>query len=288
METTLPPMNPEVARLRRQSAQRKLRKRLRQVRLLWTIATALFLLLAIEVLVALLSSPRFQVYRISVRQSETLTTAEVIHLMALPAGSNHYRISLGKLAKRICADPRVQSATVTRGAIGTLNVELQERQAICQVGYATPPVYMDAHGFLFSRPVPPLTPAPVVEGVPLPQPLSPALGKPLKSPQADAVRVCLQALNHPGTATRLDIMRMVVQPKGGINLVLSQGTLIILGSPDEMPTKIQRLKDTIVVASQSGHALDRIEYIDVSTFNKETGNGLRYAIKNTPEENVTP
>ena len=38
MDAALPPMNPEVARLRRKAAQRKYVKRLRYVRLLWGIA----------------------------------------------------------------------------------------------------------------------------------------------------------------------------------------------------------------------------------------------------------
>lgn len=288
METTLPPMNPEVARLRRQSAQRKLRKRLRHARLLWLVAALCLLVLLGEVIIALLCSPRFWIYRITVRNLETLTKPEVIQLMQLPPHSNFHRVSLGALARRIATDPRVDHAQVQRGAVGVLTVAVQERQPVCQLGHTIPPLYMDAHGYLFTRPVPPETPVPVVDGVPLRGSLRRVLGTRVTSIPATAVLDCLESLRKPSGAEALEITRITVTPRGWLNLVLRQGTLVFIGPADDLAFKADCITSIIAKASGGGHALEQINYINVRFANRDTGVAGTFATKNDQEETVEP
>ncbi|HEY3377961.1 MAG TPA: FtsQ-type POTRA domain-containing protein [Armatimonadota bacterium] len=287
METYLPTMNPEVARLRRLAAQRKLRKRLRQVRLLWAIIGALVVVLLFEVLAALLFSPRFWVYRITTTGMDTLTAGEVIRLMHVPAHSNYYRTSLRTLASRISAEPRVAAAVVKRGAIGVLTVDIQERQAVCQVGETIPPLYLDAAGYVFTRPAPPDTPVPVVEGLKAPAPKA-IIGKRFDDAAAATVLACLAQLRIPTKGVALDITRIVVADNGWINLVLRQGTLILIGAPDELPVKAWCIKQAIIQASSEGHALEQVDYINVRVVNKETGMGPTFHVKHDQVEEIRP
>lgn len=87
--TPLPPMNPEVARLRRQAAQRKYLKGLRYVRVLWAIAAVLLFMLVIEVVLALCFSPRFWIFRVVVQGNETIAEGDVLRLLRLPVESNY-------------------------------------------------------------------------------------------------------------------------------------------------------------------------------------------------------
>ncbi|MHB9133784.1 MAG: cell division protein FtsQ/DivIB [Armatimonadota bacterium] len=268
MDTWLPPMNPEVARLRRQSAQRKYRKRLRNVRALWTLAFILLLLLFIEVLAALCFSPRFWIYRIDVTGNETLTQAEVVRLVNLRPHSNFYRTSLGKLAERVKANPRVEDADVRRSAIGVLLVEVKERQAVCRLGYTEQPLYVDAGKFAFTRPIAPNPQVPVVENSGI-QTAPALIGTKVKSDRLDAVLACMQALRDaaPGH-TPIKISRIEFDQHGWIKLVLQQGTKIFIGRPQDLPAKIWVMHQTIALQNGRGHSLDKLDYIDVRTVNK--------------------
>jgi cell division septal protein FtsQ len=286
IDTPMPPMNPEVARLRRLSAQRKLKKRLRQVRLLWSIAGVLLFCLMLEVLVALCFSPRLWVYRIAVKNCETLSTGEIIRLIHLPAGSNHFRVSLGQLAERVAREPRVATATIKHGAIGTLIVSIQERQAVFQVGYASPPLYVDAQGVVFTRPLPPVTPVPTVEGILLRAPKD-ILGKQLTDTQATAVLACLAELKK-SMGDRLDIARATVDAQGAINLILRQGTQIFIGAPIDLPLKAWWLNKTIVQASNEGHSLEQLDYINLRFVNEDSNMGPSFHAKHDQVETIEP
>jgi cell division septal protein FtsQ len=273
MDTPLPPMNPEVAHVRRRAYDRKYRKHLRFARLLWGVVVLLLLTVAIEAGVALCFSPRNWVYRIEVTGTETLTPDEVIRLMALPPRSNFFRAPLGTLAARIAAEPRVQEARVRRGQVGVLIAELRERQAVCRLGYTRPPVYLDAQGVPFTRPTAPDPPVPTVEGLALNYTRL-KLGTPLRMKAADHVRECLAALNATSLGkSRVHLSRVQLTPDGNYTLVLQPGTKVFLGKPKNFRLKTFILLQGIVQASTDGHALSQIAYFDLRYVVDATGKG---------------
>lgn len=260
-------MNPEVAVLRRQSAQRKYNKALSYVRFLWTFAGLLLIALLIEVVIALCFSPRFWIYRMDVTGEESLTSAEVIRLTHLPAESNFYRTSVRELAKRISREPRVQRVAVRRQNIGVLGIEVTERQPACRLGWTTPLTYLDADGYLFTRPKPPTAPVVVVEGVNLPTPLRP--GKRLTTDHVTELLACLTALrNTPADLPALDVTRLVISPRGGVTLKLRQGTRVYLGPPEDFERKIWVVRKTVIDAQSKGYSLDKLDYIDAKIIDR--------------------
>lgn len=270
MDMPLPPMNPEVAHLRRKSAQRKYVRRLRYVRILWAIAGVLLVLLMAEVLVALCFSPRFWIYRIEVTGGDTLTMPEIIRLINLPEGTNFYRVSLGRLAERLRAgEPRVLAATVRRGAVGCLAVQVQERRPLCRIGDTQPALYLDNQRVLFSRPTAPTPPVPVVDGVAFPTPAT-AFGKRVDALHVRDVINSLQAMHEVFPKEQgLDVARVIVAPTGRISLVLRQGTQIWLGQPRELTAKMWVVNNTIIAASAQGNTLEQLEYIDARNITRD-------------------
>ncbi len=291
MDTALPTINPEVARLRHQAAQRKLRKQRRLVRLLWTIAGVLLILLLIEVPFAVSFSPRFWIYRITVLPTETITYAEVIHLLALPPRSNYNRVSLTKLAERLRRDPRVASAQVKHGPVGTLIVQVHERQAVSQVichGVATEPaLYMDREGYLFSRPVPPSHPVPVVDGLELP-PLTKVLGLQMTDTSSRAVLQLLPQFGKIGDVV-LHIDQVSVD-RGLLNMRLHQGTLVHVGIINgiDMHQQAQCMDIALTAIRQHGYTLDQIAEINISHVVREKGKGILYTPRKVPGVTTQP
>ena len=259
--TPLPPMNPKVAHLRRQSAHRRYVRGLRYARCLWGSAGVLLLALLIEVVLALSFSPRFRIYRLEVTGVDSLTAAEVIRLAHLSLKSNYYRISLREVAERICTEPRVQSAAVRRLNVGVLGIEVTERNPVCRLGQTLPLTYLDADGYLFTRPSPPSAPVPVVEGISVARGSQP--GKRLATDHVDGVLDCLAAMRgNTADGPPLHVARLVVSPPGDTTLVLNEGPKVFLGRPEDFTRKIWVVRNTIRTAQEKGYPLPTLEYID--------------------------
>ncbi len=272
-------MNPEVARLRRQSVQRKYRKHMRYVRLLWSVVGVLLALLALEVITAICFSPRFWISRISVTGTETLSDNDVIRLVNLrDPHSNFYRTAKHALAARVCGEPRVESAQVHWGEIGELVVAVQERQAVCRLGYTDPPRYLDTHGILFTRDPAPTIPVPAVEGLP-PAAMTAPFGAHLTQPETQSVLDMLATLRAQSGDAVIDVTRVKLDAHGGLTLVLRPGTRVFLGQPDNLAVKVQAMHEVILRASVAGYPLDGLDYIDVRVLTKLTDLGAAYKPK---------
>jgi hypothetical protein len=285
METLLPPMNPAVAHLRRQSAHRKYTQRMRYVRLLWLVAFVVLGLVLAEVVVTLCVSPRFWIYRLEVRGTDTLPAQEVIRLAAIPPQSNWCRTSLTEVAARVRQDARVAGVSVRRGAVGVLLIEVTERQAVCRIGFERPPRYLDAQGVIFWRPVAPSGGVPVVEGLALPRRVRG--GVRMTDARTRQALACLREVRLVAEdGPTLEVTRVIVGVHDRLTLVLRSGTRIILGWPRDLRAKLWVAQKTIVQASTAGYALDQLDYIDVKVITAPTDIGAAYrpkpALKESP------
>lgn len=260
------------------TSQQQIRgRKIRLVRRIWAMVIILFLVLTIEIFTAILSSPRFNVYRIVVKPMETITSAEVIQRIALPPESNYFRVSEKELAKRIAVDPRVARVQVTKGNVGVLQVAVQERKPVCQLGHSVPPLYMDAAGYLFQRPQPPNNAVLVVDGLKLPITAN-IIGHRLKNEHLAVVRAILVKYNQDDSEGKLDIKRIIVDKQGWFTLILQQGTKVFVGdiSVNNIDQKVWYIDKAIVAASDKGFSLDDLEFIDIRYVVAETGMGIRY------------
>ena len=270
---TMPPLNPEVARIRRKSALRKYQKRLRKVKLLWAGAAILLLVLLCEGLFAVSFSPRFWIYRINVlfNSEHTLSESEVVTLLNLPAEQNYFRTSPGSLEARVRRDPRVRNVVVQHGKVGVLVVNVTERTPVCRLDGTAQPLYVDKDGVLFPRPTAPGLPVPLVQGMKLPAPEASLLGHPLDLPAARSALACLRALSDERRDFPAeDVALITIDAHGQITLGLREGTKVLIGNENDLPDKAWAAGQMVQEASTAGYSLDKLASIDVRYINVQT------------------
>lgn len=257
------PSNPELIRLRQQSALRKYRRSRRYAAFLWLIAGVLLALLVVEALVVSCFSPRMWIYRVEVGGVETLTPSQVIRLTGLREHSNFYRTSVAALAARIERHPSVARATVRRGNVGVLQIDVRERQPACRLTTGTPVLYLDESGVVFTRARPPAVPVPLLVGIPAPVPAM--VGKRLRARRISDALACLAALRDPSLGDApLEPTRVSVAPEdGATTLILRQGTRVLLGRPEHLPAKLWVVHQAVINAATRGQELAEIAQIDV-------------------------
>jgi len=253
--------------LQRQSAQRKYLKALRYVRMLWAIVIVLLFILSIEVVLAMCFSPRFWIYRVVVQGNETIAVDDVLHLLHLPAKSNYYRAPLRELATRVQREPCLRQVIVRRLGVGVLGVDIFERIPVCRLGHTLPLTYLDADGYLYTRPFPPNTPVPIIEGVTVPADAK--LGKPLHNSAITGILACLTALRekHQNDQELLADL-LVMTPQEQLILVLRENTRVYLGTADDLLRKIWVVRHTIKEAQAQGYSLSNIQYIDAKVIER--------------------
>ncbi|MFO7942529.1 MAG: FtsQ-type POTRA domain-containing protein [Bacillota bacterium] len=80
-----------------------------------------------------LQSPSFRLDSVIVEGAVNMESREIEDLLDLDGGTHLYSISLTRLRDRICADPRVESASIHRVVPGSLRIEVEERRPVAVV-----------------------------------------------------------------------------------------------------------------------------------------------------------
>jgi cell division septal protein FtsQ len=238
MDTPSETTNPRLAQLRRERTLRKRRDHRRWVRLLWRMVVGLALVLVVEVLVSTWVSPRFWVFRIEVKGTDTLTLGEVLRFANVAPGTSYYRVDCDEVAQRVKqGDARVANAVVRQGGIGVLVITVQERKPVCRLEGTGVPLYLDASQFLFTRPKPPKTPVITVQGVPLPK--SKPIYQLLNTPEArTAVSLVVKLPRTTPEGRPFPAERARVSAHGMVDLYLEGGIHVLLGKPVALREKM--------------------------------------------------
>jgi hypothetical protein len=228
-----------------------------------------------------LTSPRQWVYRIDVGGLDTLTEGEVLGLAAVPPRTNTWRAPLRKIGARVNAgDPRIAEARARWIRGGVLAIDVRERQPVCRLGEADPPAYLDATGHLFTRPAPPRTAVPIVEGAPALGD-APAWGSVPTSAEVTAALQVTAALRQAGGDMTPQVKRIVVAPMADqgqtvLKLVLDDGTPVYLGPPLDLDLKVSVARFTLTRARELRYGPGRLDYIVVRYVDpKHTSGGFK-------------
>jgi cell division septal protein FtsQ len=281
MDIPSPTTNPRLARLLRERALRKRRDHKRWVRFLWKMVVILIVVLVVEVLYSSAASPRFWIYRIEVRGLDSLTEGEILRFAAVKDGTSYFRVRCKDIERNIRnGDPRVANVVVKRGDIGVLLIDVTERAPLCRVGETTPPLYLDSTRFLFTRPIPPRRPVPVITGIPVPDEKPPY--HTLNSPQACATADYLTEFPEASVkGIPIRASKGEVTVDGAITLYLEQGTRIIVGKSEHLKDKAFLLQKIVDYIKDDGSTLDNALWIDTSnpvTVNLTSAEAKKYSI----------
>ena len=258
------------------------RRRLALYRRIWTFAWVLIIAFVVEALFIAWFSPRYYIYRMDVRNVETMTQEEVTKLADVKPGTNFYRADLAQIARRIKSqDPRVDNVAVERGSMGTLLLLVNERKAVCRIGTSEPPMYLDQKGYLFTRPVPPSNAVPMLTGVDAPNETN--MGKKLTDayvvPMLKAI-AALPAQTDKGFV--LELATVKINDQSGVTYELTNGITIEYGQLNYPVQKATVLKSLIDQAINDGYTPDQLNILNVTCVDNKYLSGT-YSLR-TPIE----
>ncbi len=249
------------------------RSRLALYRKIWTFAWVLIIAFVVEALIIAWFSPRYYIYRMDVRNAETMTPEEVINLADVKPGTNYYRADLAQIAKRIKSqDPRVDNVTVERGSMGTLLLLVNERKAVCRIGTSEPPMYLDKKGYLFTRPVPPSNAVPVLAGVEEPDEAN--MGKQLTDAYvAPALAAVAAVPTQTDSGIVLELASVKIDEQSGITYELTNGFSIEYGPMTYPAQKAYVISNLIDQAIEAGNTLEQLNYLNVISVDNKNLSG---------------
>ena len=249
------------------------KNRLAMYRKFWAFAWLLMVAFLVEAWIAAWYSPRNYIYRLDVRNVDTMTKEEVIQLAGVKPGTNYFRVPLQDIAGKIKAqDQRVDNVVVERGAMGTLVLLVNERKAVCRLGTSEPALYLDKKGYLFSRPVPPATPVPVLSGVEAPDEKN--LGKKLTESYVAPVLSALAVLpSQTDKGVALEIASLKFDEQSGATYELANGITIEYGTLTHPAQKAAVIKSLIDKAITLGNTAEQIKSLNVTSVDNKNLSG---------------
>ena len=221
---------PKLGRHRAAPRQRRKRKSLA----LRVLPLAL-LALATELFAGLLLSPRLRVCGVRVEGNRVASTEALLDRANVPANFPMVRVNPAELESRLRTEPSIASARAERRWPNMLVLHVAERTAVWSVKAGGIWWDMDASGIAF-RGGP--NPGRGLPQIVLKQPMALHAGSELPAAMLDPVRTCFDwSRSHPD----FRLARIVVDSGGHISLGSEGGMPVLLGSPIDLPKKLETL-----------------------------------------------
>ena len=113
------------------------------------IIEVLFLIVIIIAAILLfLLSPIFKINNIQVKGNEKIPTNEIISLSTIEKGTNLFRVSKRETIKKIKQNAYVESVTISRKILDTIEINIKERKVAYMLEYKGSYAYMDNNGYI--------------------------------------------------------------------------------------------------------------------------------------------
>ena len=102
----------------------------------------------LAVIIIAMFSPIFNIKVINVQGNKKLTQNEIISLSQIQLEENTFKINKAKVSNSIKENAYIASVKISRNLPSTINIEIQEREAMYQIEYANGYVYIDKQGYM--------------------------------------------------------------------------------------------------------------------------------------------
>lgn len=235
-------------------APRRRRKR-RVINVRRLILALLLTALAGELLVVILTSPRFAVERIQVRGTRVISAAQVARGLHYLVGSNIFTANKREIADTLRRDPVVADVHLHRRLPRILVIDITERRAQLVLNTGALLYEVDGSGVPF-RKVSAANPKLPMICCAISGPV--ILGRALKSPAFASARDCL--IRARGKK-EFRVAKIAVDPAGHLCLNVREGFEVRLGRPDQIATKLDIVCRLV---QQAPDFRRRGMYVDVS------------------------
>ena len=203
--------------------------------------SVLYIALGVEIIAALLTSPRLSIKQVAVRGTNGLPDAEAQSVQSaakIPDGTNFFRAPVGPLEARLRKLPCVASASVSRRFPDSLNTKITLRQPVVIAETSAGQFETDAGGVAI-RPA-----RPEMENrlphIVLQRPRDVQAGTTFADSALDAAILTLRTLkNDPA----LPSAKIEVDRNDNLCLNMQDGLKVRFGSPEETDAKIKLVLD---------------------------------------------
>lgn len=215
----------------------------------------LSLVLLIELIVAVFTTPLLAVREVTILGLRTLKPAEVLAAAQVPLGRNLLRIGLRRIERRAAGCPVLDQVRASWSFPGTVVLKVRERTPVAVMQHNGRLLEIDARGVAY-RVVPKPLP-----GVLLLQDndfIAVALGYPVNAPSLDVAFQCMGLMGGPSAR---EISKISVDQNHNICLNIKDGVEVKLGQPERIPFKLAYLQRARAQAPQD---YARAEYFDLS------------------------
>jgi cell division protein FtsQ len=238
-----------------QIASRGVRRQRRDHRIMALRLTAAALSFALlgELVLALLFSPRFRVREVEVRGLRTLDSRAVMPCTGVRPETGLWAISTGRMRARLEAIPAVESAVVSRHWPNRLAITIRERVPVAFIRCGMGIVYLDRRRVVFTGARSETDGVPELKGVAV------NLGRLGQVQRSRALTSAMAALEAAQQA-ELAVAQVIARGRSDLELILSDGTGLRLGRPEQLALKLSQAK----VALLQLQPLHKVEYVDVS------------------------
>ena len=109
----------------------------------------LFLIVIIIVAILLfLLSPIFKINNIQVKGNEKISSSEIISLSTIEKGTNLFKVSKRETVKKIKQNAYIESVTINRKIIDTIEINVKERKVAYMLEYKGSYAYIDNNGYI--------------------------------------------------------------------------------------------------------------------------------------------
>lgn len=215
------------------------------------ILSLLLVLLMGEALIAVFTSPWFDINRVRVYGRNTVASKFVAAETRVPEKSNIFRFNTRDMARRLGRDPVVERVTVSRRLPDTLVVRITERKAILVLKTHRKLYEVDDMHIPFRIVAQPNPKLPMISCI-VPQRI--VLGKPIKTSAFLTAVECLQLATQE---KKFLVGKITVDQNNDLCLNVRDGLLIRLGQPQHIEDKLDKAKQTMELGTD-------LEYVDVT------------------------
>lgn len=106
------------------------------------------LVVILAVIIIAMFSPIFNIKVINVQGNKKLTQNEIISLSQIQLEENTFKINKSKVSRQIKENAYVASVKVSRSLPSSINIQIEERDALYQIEYANGYIYIDKQGYI--------------------------------------------------------------------------------------------------------------------------------------------
>jgi cell division protein FtsQ len=221
------------------------------------IAVVLALGLGGELWWALSHSPRLALACVDVRGAQALSPAEIVTCADLRPGVNVLTLKSERVAGRIRRHVWVRDAEVRRRLPNGVTIRVRELEPLLTIRCGDEWLWLSRDGVAYAPSGTAADPGslPRVTGIDLRPEQAGTLV------DAEPVRTVLAAYDALRREPSLQVAEVSAEGGERVSATLSDGTIVRLGTPDGLPSKMKRLREARALLERQGQ---RVEYIDVS------------------------